>query len=101
TRAWAALVLAFGRRALGGAATDHDTGSDPGRCRDQRFVFPLDRRVWDLEHIEDPHGDLVREIGQSTGHADEPDGAGPLELQDGVQGAVLRQLFPRRRAVEL
>src|SRR4029077_13042016 len=41
------------------------------------------------------------DVRQSAGHADEPCRAGALELEHGLQRAVLLQGLPRRRDVEL
>ena len=95
------VVLALGWRALGRAAPNDDTGSRLGCRRDERLVLALDRRVGDLKDLEHAHGDVIREIGQGAGHADVPDRAGALELEHGLQGAVLLQGLPRRRDVEL
>jgi hypothetical protein len=95
------VLLALGWRTLRRTAPNDDAGSRLGGRRDERLVLALDRRVGDLKDLEHAHGDVIREIGQGAGHADVPDRAGVLELEHGLQGAVLLQGLPRRRDVEL
>src|SRR5262245_25133392 len=64
---------------LGRATPDDDARSRVGRGGDDRLVLPLHCRVRYLKDIEHPHRDVIREVRQGGGHADEPHLARPLE----------------------
>jgi hypothetical protein len=60
--------------------------SDPGAgrqrpARDQLLVLALDRRVGDLEDVEDAHRDVVGQLGQDPRHAEEADLALVAQLE--------------------
>src|SRR5947208_15278 len=94
-------LLPLGWRSLRRTTANDDARALLSGRSDRRFVFPLDRRVRDLEDIENTHGNVVDQMRQSAGHADKPHLAGLSELQEGIERAVLLQGLPRWRGVEL
>ena len=52
-------LLPLGWRALGSPAPNDDASPCLGSNRDERLVFPLYRRVGNLENIEHAHGNMV------------------------------------------
>src|SRR6266851_5318105 len=74
-------LLSLGRCSLCSPTANDDARALLSRRGDRRFVFTLDRRVRDLEDIENTHGNMVRQMGQCAGHADKPHLAGLSELQ--------------------
>ena len=49
------------------------------------LMLAFDRRIGDLEHIEHSHRDVITQVGKCSRHADEPDLAGSLELEQRVE----------------
>ena len=63
---------------------------------DQALVVALDRRVGDLEGVEDVHREVVGQVRQDAGHADEADLALALQLAQRLDRAVLLKRRPAR-----
>jgi hypothetical protein len=66
-------VLVLRGAAAGRAAPDEGASARRGRGGDEILMLALDRRVGDLEDVEDTHGDVVRQVRRDPGHPDEAD----------------------------
>src|SRR3990170_8625187 len=88
-----------------GAASDSASNDHARSCfccpRYDRLVFALERRVGDLENVEHAHGDMVLQVRQGGGHANEADLALPLEVEDGPNGVVFLKRLLGGAAMEL
>src|SRR3990172_3772474 len=88
-----------------GAASDSASNDHARPCfccpRYDRLVFALERRVGDLENVEHAHGDMVLQVRQGGGHANEADLALLLEVEDGPNGVVFLKRLLGGAAVEL
>ena len=89
-----------------GQAARHTTPDDGpstglGRLADSFLVIALNRRVGDLEGVEDAHGDLVGKVRQGPRDAEEADFALIAEGQQFGHGIVLGEGRRRRADVEL
>jgi hypothetical protein len=62
------------------AATNNDACTVLRSSGDRGFVFTLDRRVRDLEYVENTHRDVFAQVGQGAGHANKAHLAGLSEL---------------------
>jgi LAO/AO transport system kinase len=91
-----APVLVFRRGAAGRAAPDEGARARAGRLGDEFLVIALDRRVRDLEDVEDAHREVVGQVGQDAGHADEADLAFGLQVLEGLDRLVLLEGGPAR-----
>src|SRR5438552_938845 len=90
-------LLPLGWCSLCGTTADDDARALLSSSSDRRFVFTLDCRIRDLKDIENTHGDVVDQMGQCAGHADEPHLAGLSELQECIERVVFFQGLPRWR----
>ena len=68
---------------------------------DHVLVLALQRRVGDLEGVEDAHVDLLVEVRQEAGHADEADLALVAQRQRLAERALRVELLAAQAAVEL
>jgi hypothetical protein len=84
-------VLVFCRRAARRAAPDERARARVGGLGDEFLVIALDRRIRDLEHVEDAHREVIGQVRQDARHADEPDFALSLEVPERVHRTVLLQ----------
>ena len=73
-------LLPLGWRSLCRTTANDDARALLSGSGDRRFVFALNRRVRDLKDIENTHRNMVDQMGQCAGHADEPHLAGLSEL---------------------
>ena len=64
-------------------------------------MFALYRRVRDLKDVKDTHGDVLHQVGQCAGHADEPHLPGLSELQERIERAVFFESSLRWRGMKL
>ena len=87
--------------ALGDAAAHYDPSTCRARLRHGVFMLTLNGRVGDLEGVEYAHVDVVRQVGQGAGHAQESHLALALKVQQRPHGTVLLQFRHRRAGVEL
>jgi hypothetical protein len=94
-------VLFRRRRAARGAAADQRARALACGLGDEVLVLALDRRVRDLEDVEDAHRDVFGQVREDAGHADEPDLALVLEFVQRLDGVVVRELLGARRHVHL
>jgi LAO/AO transport system kinase len=84
-----APVLVLRRGAAGRAAPDERARARAGRLGDELLVIALDRRVRDLEDVEDAHREVVGQVGQDAGHADVADLAFGLEVLERLDRLAL------------
>src|ERR1039458_41436 len=61
----------------------------------------MDRRVGDLEDVEDIHGDVVGQVGKRSGHAEETDLSFVPKRLERLDGLVSLHLGSARRYVDL
>jgi hypothetical protein len=96
------LRILIGR---GGAArhpaADDRAGAGTRGPVDRLLVLGLQRGVGDLEHVEDAHVDLVDQVGQDAGHADEAQLALLAQLAERLDHALLLELRTRGAGMHL
>ena len=90
-----------GRDAPGHTSPDDRARSCRRRLADHRLVLALHGRIRDLEDVEHPHGDVVLDVGEGPGHADEPDLALASQRHQLAHRVVLLQGGPGGAGVEL
>ena len=83
------------------AAADDDARPRVGGPGDDVLVVALQRRIRDLEGVEDAHVDLLVERRQDRGHADEAHLALVAQREQLFQRAVGVELLAAQAAVEL
>ena len=89
------------RRSLGHPAADDRARAGLGGVVNGRLVLAFERGVGDLEGVEDPHGDVVSQVRQGPGHADETDLALSPQLDQFGDGVFLLKLGAARADVKL
>ena len=87
--------------APGHAAADDGSPASRGGPGDQSLVLALHEGVGDLEHVEHAHLDVIGQIGEDTGHADESHLAVGLQPLECLDCAVLLEVGHRGAPVEL
>src|SRR5438067_1585539 len=92
-------ALPGGGRAAGGAAADNDAGAGGRGAGDDLLMLTLERRVWDLERVEDAHIDLLHEVRERARDADEAHLSFALQRESFVKRAVLLELAPGQATV--
>src|SRR6266516_3494384 len=70
------------------AAPDDRARAGIGGLGDEFLVIALDRRVRDLEDVEDAHGEMIGQIRQDARHADEADPSFGLEVPERLNGVI-------------
>ena len=90
-----------GRGAAGRAAPDQRARARRGRGGDEALMLALDRRVGDLEDVEDTHGEVVGQVRQRSRHPDKADLPRVAQRLQGLDGPVRLQLGPAGRHVHL
>ena len=94
-------ALVLGRGTASHAAPDERARSRRQRFGDEVLVLALDRRVGDLEDVEDIHGDVVGQVGKRSGHAEETDLSFVPKRLERLDGLVSLHLGSARRYVDL
>lgn len=88
-------------RAASRSSADKGSGSGAGCSGDQVLVLAPERRIGDLEHVEDAHGDVDGQVGEGARHPEEPHLPFGLQRLHGLHRAVGLHLSPARRHVLL
>src|SRR5215471_11877329 len=94
-------VLVAGRSAAGRAAANERASARGDGLGDEVLVLSLQRRVRDLEDVEDVHGDVLGQVRKNARHSDEADLSFRLQLSQGLDGTAGGQRGRARRHVHL
>src|SRR5262249_11091239 len=85
----------------GHTAADDDARSGLSRGGDGSLVLRLQGRVGNLQNIKHTHRNVIGDVGQNGGTAQEANLAGALEVLERLDGAIVLQHVPGWAEVEL